>query len=394
MNPQPDAAAEPVDSVASAFAELYGQAPAGVWSSPGRVNLIGEHTDYNNGFVMPLAIPDRVTVAASPTGSTGNTGNRVLRVASAQQAEKVEIDLDRLEPGSVTGWGAYVAGVAWALQVKGHSVPGADLYMDGRVPLGAGLSSSAALECAVATALVGLAGLSEPTGLALAQLAQYAENEYVGAKTGLMDQAASILCTEGHTLLFDVLNLTTEQVPFDLDGAGLALMVLDTRVTHSHAGGEYGARRASCEQAAAALGVDSLRLATVADLDRLSDPLLLKRARHIVTENDRVVAAGRAMGQGDWDELGRLMTASHASMRDDFEITCPEIDVTVEVALANGAIGSRMTGGGFGGSAIALVAKDRVETIGAAVQAAFAERGWKEPVVRTMKPSHGASRDR
>ncbi|GLY14526.1 galactokinase [Kineosporia rhizophila] len=388
MNSQSNAA-EPAESVVSAFAGLYGAAPTGVWSSPGRVNLIGEHTDYNNGFVMPLAIPDRVTVAAS------RNDGRVLRIASAQQTEKAEIDLDKLEPGSVEGWGAYVAGVAWALQQKGFTVPGADLYLDGRVPLGAGLSSSAALECAVAVALIELAELPEPPrGLAVAQLAQFAENEYVGAKTGLMDQAASILCTEGHALLFDVLNLSTQQVPFDLDGAGLALVVIDTRVTHSHAGGEYGERRASCEAAAAALGVDSLRLATVADLDRLTDPLLLKRARHIVTENDRVVAAGQAMSRDDWAEFGRLMTASHASMRDDFEITCTEIDVAVEISLENGAIGARMTGGGFGGSSIALVSQDKVAVLSEAVLATFAERGFKEPVIRTMLPSRGASRDR
>jgi len=389
VNSQSDAAADPVEAVASAFADLYGAAPVGIWSSPGRVNLIGEHTDYNNGFVMPVAIPDRVTVAASAT-----TG-RVLRIASAQQDEKVEIPLDTLKPGSVEGWGGYVAGVAWALQTQGHSVPGADLYLDGRVPLGAGLSSSAALECAVATALIDLAELPQPPqGLAVAQLAQYAENEYVGAKTGLMDQAASILCTQGHALLFDVLQLSTRQVPFDLTGAGLALVVIDTRVAHSHAGGEYGERRASCEQAAAALGLDSLREATVADLDRLSDPLLLRRARHVVTENDRVVAAGEAMAAGDWAGFGKLMVASHASMRDDFEITCTEIDVAVETALANGAIGARMTGGGFGGSAIALVAQDRVEAFGAAVGAVFAEHGFTAPVIRTVLPSRGAGRDR
>ncbi|GAB3278948.1 galactokinase [Kineosporia babensis] len=386
MNSQSNA--EPVESVKTAFEELYGAAPAGVWSSPGRVNLIGEHTDYNNGFVMPLAIPDRVTVAAAKNDT------RVLRIASAQQAEGAEIELDKLEPGSVEGWGAYVAGIAWALQQRGIAVPGADLFMDGRVPLGAGLSSSAALECAVAVALIDLAEPADaPQGLAVAQLAQFAENEYVGAKTGLMDQAASILCTEGHALLFDVLNLSTEQVPFDLDGAGLALVVIDTRVTHSHAGGEYGERRASCEAAAAALGVDSLRLATPADLDRLEDALLLKRARHIVTENDRVVAAGQAMSKNDWSEFGRLMTASHASMRDDFEITCLEIDVAVEVSLEHGALGARMTGGGFGGSSIALVSQDKVEALGAAVLATFAERGFKEPVIRTMLPSRGASRD-
>ncbi|GAB6900661.1 galactokinase [Kineosporia succinea] len=386
---QNNAVAEPVEAVASAFTALYGNAPAGVWSSPGRVNLIGEHTDYNNGFVMPVAIPDRVTVAASTNGA------RVLRIASAQVDEKAEINLDDLTPGSVSGWGAYVAGVAWALQQKGFSVPGADLYLDGRVPLGAGLSSSAALECAVLTALVELAGEPDaPRGLALAQLAQFAENEYVGAKTGLMDQAASILCTEGHALLFDVQELSTEQVPFDLAAAGLALVVIDTRVTHSHAGGEYGERRASCEAAAAALGVPMLRQATVADLDRLDDPLLLKRARHIVTENDRVVAAGQAMSRGDWATFGRLMVESHASMRDDFEITVEEIDVTVETALANGAVGSRMTGGGFGGSAIALVPLAQVESLGAAVLAVFAAKGWTEPTIRVMEPSRGASRDR
>ncbi|GAA3630390.1 galactokinase [Kineosporia mesophila] len=379
---------EPTQAVAAAFADLYGTAPQGIWSSPGRVNLIGEHTDYNNGFVMPCAIPDRVTVGAS------KTEGRVLRVASAQQEGTAQIDLDQLEPGSAEGWVAYVAGVAWALQSKGFALPGADLFLDGRVPLGAGLSSSAALECAVAIALVDLAELSDPPqGLALAQLAQFAENEYVGAKTGLLDQAASILCTEGHALLFDVQELSTQQVPFDLASAGLSLVVMDTRVAHSHAGGEYGDRRRSCEQAAAELGVPALRQATVADLDRLTDPVLKKRARHIVTENDRVVAAGQAMSNDDWTTFGRLMVESHASMRDDFEITCEEIDVTVEVALANGAVGSRMTGGGFGGSAIALVPVEKVTALGDAVLATFAEKGWVTPIIRVMEPSRGAGRD-
>jgi galactokinase len=368
------------------FETGYGRPPTGVWVAPGRVNLIGEHTDYNDGFVLPIAVPAAVYVAAAAR----DDGR--LRVASVQADGAVDVAVADLAPGGDRGWWAYVTGVAWALTGAGVPVPGADLLVDGRVPLGAGLSSSAALECAVGAALVDLAGAAvEPARLA--RLAQRAENDYVGAPTGLMDQMASVLCTAGHALLFDVRSLETRQVPFHPGGAGLALLVIDTGVRHEHAGGEYGARRRSCEEAVGELGVASLRDVTVvADVERLADDVLRRRARHVVGENARVLAAVAALEAGDWAALGTAMTASHASLRDDYEVSCAELDVAVDAALAAGAVGARMTGGGFGGCAIALVPVAAVPDARAALAERYAAHGWEPPGVTEQEPSAGARR--
>jgi galactokinase len=274
--------------------------------------------------------------------------------------------------------------------------------VDGRVPLGAGLSSSAALECAVGAALADLAGEGTPMlePMALARLAQHAENDYVGAPTGLMDQVAAVLCAAGHALLFDVRSLGTRQVPFRPADAGLSLLVIDTGVRHEHAGGEYGDRRRSCEQACRELGVASLReLSDDGDLDAglarveaLADDVLRRRARHVVTENERVLAACAALDAGDWKAFGAAMTASHASLRDDYEVSCAELDVAVDAALAEGALGARMTGGGFGGCAIALVPAAATDAVTAALGSRYAERDWESPVVRVCEPSAGAQR--
>jgi galactokinase len=368
------------------FTDEHGREPAGVWVAPGRVNLIGEHTDYNDGFVLPMAIPEAVYVAAAPRDD-----GRL--VASSVQADGVlAAAIARLAPGTDRGWSSYVAGMAWALAAAGVPATGADLVVDGRVPLGAGLSSSAALECAVGAALVDLAGATVAPGQ-LARLAQHAENDFVGAPTGLMDQMAAVLCTEGHALLFDVRSGETRQVPFRPAAAGLSLLVIDTGVRHEHAGGEYGARRRSCEAACRELGVASLRDVTdAAEVEKLADDVLRRRARHVVTENARVVEACAALEAGDWSGFGRLMTASHASLRDDYEVSCAELDVAVDAALAAGAPGARMTGGGFGGCAIALVPTASVAAVTEALATAYTARGWNAPSVRTCEPSAGARR--
>ena len=372
------------------FVRTFDRHPAGVWSAPGRVNVIGEHTDYNDGFVLPFAIDARTTVAAA----TRDDG--LVRLRSAQQPSgDVAVDLDDLAPGRPEGWASYAAGVVWAFREAGHEVPGLDLLVDGRVPLGAGLSSSAALECAVALAVDGLLDLGLGTDR-LAALAQRAENDFVGAPTGVMDQLASLHGRDGHALLLDTRALTIEQIPFDAASDGLTLVVIDTRVHHSLGDGSYGDRRTACEQAAEALGVPALRDVPVQGLtDRLA-PLageLRRRARHVVTEDARVLAAVDALRSGAWPELGRLMTASHLSLRDDYEVSCAELDTAVEAALSAGALGARMTGGGFGGSAIALVPNGQVAALTRAAAGDFAARGWDRPTVFAVRPSPGARRE-
>ncbi len=361
----------------------------GVWAAPGRVNLIGEHTDYNDGFSLPLAVPQRVRCTAS------TRGDGLLTAVSAQLPDQpVSAPVAGLEPGGVAGWGGYVAGVLWALGEAGHEVGGVDLALDSDVPVGGGLSSSHALECAVAVACNDLFGLGLDR-LAMARLVQRAENGFVGAPTGIMDQIASLFGREGHALLLDARSLEVEQVAMDLPGHGLALLVIDTRAAHSHASGGYAARRRSCEQAAALLGVPALRDATPADLDRLADPELHRRARHVITENARVLDVVGALRDGaDPRDIGPALTASHISLRDDYEVSCPELDVAVEASLAAGAHGARMTGGGFGGSAIALVDAGAVSAVVAAVRAAFAGRGFAEPAPFVVTPAAGAGRVR
>lgn len=368
-----------------AFAGLTGAAPEGVWAGPGRINLIGEHTDYNDGYVLPFALPQAACVAASR-----RTDGR-WRLRSVDLDETVELGADDLVPGT-PGWHSYLAGVVWALRQAGHRVDGADLVLTSDVPLGAGLSSSAAIECATLTALVDLNDL-QIAPIDRAKLARVAENAYVGAPTGLLDQAASTLCKADHALFLDCRTLETEQVPLAVTDAGLEILVVDTRTRHSHVDGEYAARRASCENACQLLGVPALR--DVTDLDsalaRLPE-LEARRVRHVVTENQRVLDSMTALATGDYPELGRLMTASHASMRDDYEITETSVDLAVETALDSGALGARMTGGGFGGCVLALVRADRVDGIVTAVREAFASAGLGEPVTFLARPSAGARR--
>jgi galactokinase len=378
-------------TVGDAFTLTYDDAPAGVWSAPGRVNLIGEHTDYNDGFVLPFAIEARTFVAARVRG------DGVLRMRSVQKhTGDVSIDLNDIEPGKPDGWAAYVAGVVWAAREAGCEVGGMDLLVDGRVPLGSGLSSSHALECAVAMAMNELFELGLDAN-GLGRLSYTAENDFVGAPTGMMDQLASLRCTAGHALFLDNRTLEAEQVPLDTVTAGLRLLVLDTRVHHGNADGGYGNRRAACERAAGLLGIRALRDIDVAGLDealdRLGDDELRRRVRHVVLENTRVVDTVSALHGADWPQVGALMAASHLSLRDDYEVSCDELDVSVEAATAAGAVGARMTGGGFGGSVIALVPVADVAAVREAVMEAFRSRGWSAPGVFEVTPSAGAHRD-
>ncbi|MFE4965568.1 galactokinase [Streptomyces sp. NPDC056660] len=378
--------------VRDGFTELYGTAPEGVWSAPGRVNLIGEHTDYNDGFVMPFALP-HVTTAAVSRRTDG-----VLRLHSSDiEGGVVELSLDALEPGTDQEWTAYPAGVVWALREAGHPVTGADVHLSSTVPTGAGLSSSAALEVVIALALDDLHQL----GLArwqLARLCQRAENVYVGAPTGIMDQTASACCELGHALFLDTRDLSQKQIPFDLAAEGMRLLVVDTQVKHAHSGGEYGKRRAGCEKGAALLGVDALRDVAYDDLDaaldRLGDEEEVRRlVRHVVTEDHRVERVVALLEAGDTRAIGPVLTEGHASLRDDFRISCPELDLVVDTALATGALGARMTGGGFGGSAIVLAEASDVDTITKAVEEAFAAAGFKAPRTFEAVPSAGARRE-
>ncbi|WP_030941884.1 galactokinase [Streptomyces sp. NRRL S-646] len=377
--------------VRDGFVELYAAAPEGVWSAPGRVNLIGEHTDYNDGFVMPFALPHTAVAAVS------RRTDGVLRLHSADvEGGVVELRLDDLTPESDRNWTAYPAGVVWALREAGHAVTGADIHLSSTVPSGAGLSSSAALEVVVVLALNDLFELGLQRWQ-LARLCQRAENVYVGAPTGIMDQTASACCEEGHALFLDTRDLSQKQIPFDLAAEGMRLLVVDTRVKHAHSDGEYGKRRAGCERGAALLGVDALRDVPYADLDaalaRLGDDEeAVRLVRHIVTEDERVEKTVALLEAGETRAIGPVLIAGHASLRDDFRISCPELDLVVDTALASGALGARMTGGGFGGSAIVLAEASDVDTITKAVEEAFASGGYAAPRVFEAVPSAGARR--
>lgn len=359
----------------------------GIWRAPGRVNLIGEHTDYNGGFVLPFAIDRYASIDVS------------LR-------EDDVIDLSTTQPGlesvrtkvsdaaSAQGWSAYILGVVWALSEAGVNVPGFNAVLDSKVPAGSGLSSSAALECAVALALNDAlqAGLSRED---LVLIGQRAENEVVGAPTGILDQSASLLATAGHAVFLDCRSRESELIPLDLSAADLQVLVIDTKVSHAHADGGYRARRESCERGAAALGVEFLRDLSAADLTRaksLLDEETFRRVRHVVTENARVEETVDILRAKTPAHIGGLLNESHASMRDDFEISCPELDLAQSTAVSSGAIGARMTGGGFGGSAIALVENHLADSVAQSIRRAFADASYQAPDIFSVVPGPGAHR--
>jgi len=377
--------AEVAERAAAQFQAWHGTEPEGVWHAPGRANLIGEHTDYNEGWVLPFALDRGVVVAA------GRRDDDVLDIRSHQETGPVTVPLASLRLGRVTGWAAYPAGVAWALREAGHAVGGASLVIDSDLPQGAGLSSSAAIECATAVALAALYDVSASRP-ELARLARRAENEMVGVPSGIMDQSASLLSEAGHALLLDCRTGDSEAVPLDPAAAGLALLLVDTGARHALTDGRYALRRLECEQAARALGVPSLRdvddPARAADI---SDPVLARRARHVIADDCRVHTAVDLLEARDLAGLGPLLHASHASLRDDFEISWPEADVAAEAAERAGGLGARMMGGGFGGSVLALVPADSTRPR-EAIAAEYAGRGWPPPRFLPAPPSAGAGR--
>ena len=407
-----------LDAVTAAFVERAGRRPDGVWRAPGRVNLIGEHTDYNDGFVLPVAIDRSVVVAAARRADDG------FRCWSTRGGAGGPVPPVRrpsdIGPGRSTGWSAYAEGMAWVLRDHGLAVPGIDLVVHADLPSGAGLSSSAALEAAVGLALTDLAGGAAGTGagtgaaagtgtgagsspaapldrVALALAGQRAENDVVGMPCGIMDQMAVLLGRAGHALFLDTRSQHTELVPFDPAALGLTLLVLDTRVKHTLAGSPYAERRRACERAAEVLGVAALRDLTLAGLETAAaagrlDEVTFRRARHVVTENHRVLQVVAALRAGDLEPVGPALAASHRSLRDDYEVSCAELDVAVESAVGAGAVAARMTGGGFGGSALALVPVAAADTVASAVADAFAANGFAPPSVFAVAVSDGATR--
>ena len=357
-----------------AYRHHFGDEPDVVTRAPGRINLIGEHTDYNDGLVLPCAIGRHVAVAMG-RGSGGffSTDFGELRSAAGT---------------SDGSWADYPRGVIWALGRGGQRIPPVQASFAGDVPRGTGLSSSAAIEAAMALAVDQLGGL----GLArpdLALICCRAENEFVGVRSGIMDQFASLLCDAGHAVLIDCRTLESRAVPLDLTRAGLALLVCDTRAERRLAASGYNERRQACEDAARVLGLDSLRDATLSDLSRLTGDAQ-RRARHVVTENQRVQEAVDALEREDFPAFGRLMYASHASLRDDYDVSTPALDAFVETAEAEGTLGARLTGAGFGGCAIALVDEAASGALEAATRHAFARRGLGEPAFHRFYPDAGA----
>ncbi|MFD6417369.1 galactokinase [Streptomyces sp. NPDC060194] len=390
--PDPAAAAT---RVAADFTRLYGRAPEGVWAAPGRVNLIGEYTDFNEGFVMPLALPHAAVAAVS------RRTDGVLRLHSADvDGGVVQLRVDELSPLGDVGWAGYPAGVVWALREAGHEAVrlGADVHLSSTVPTGAGLSSSAALEVVTALALNDLhaLGLTRPE---IARIGQRAENDFVGVPSGIMDQTASACAVEGHAIHLDCRDLSLVQVPFDPAAEGLRLLVVDTQVKHALGDGAYAERRAGCEEGARRLGVTHLRdvpFDGLADaLDRLSaeaEEHVVRYVRHIVSDDHRVVRIAELLGAGDIRSIGPVLIEGHHSLRDDLRVSSPELDLVVSASVAAGAVGARMTGGGFGGSAIVLVDADAEDAVTKAVAEAFAEAGYGAPRVFPALPSAGARR--
>ncbi|WP_461174301.1 galactokinase [Arthrobacter sp. Z1-9] len=393
MSAAPDPLTTPestaAEDLATRFTREFGGVPTGTWQAPGRVNLIGEHTDYNEGYVLPFAIDRTARVAVAARA------DKTVRLLSTYGDQGVvTTSLDSLEPGSAKGWTKYPLGVMWALRQRGIDVPGMDLLLDSNVPLGAGLSSSHAIECAVITALNELTGARlQAEDMVLAT--QQAENDFVGAPTGIMDQSASLRGSKGHAVFLDCRDQHVSLVPFETEPADLVMLVIDTKVSHSHADGGYASRRASCELGAEVLGVTALRDVQVADLKEaagLLDEVTFRRVRHVVTENDRVLQTVELLAAEGPASIGALLDASHASMRDDFEISCPQLDLAVEASRSNGAIGARMTGGGFGGAAIALTPVGSEQKVRDAVVKAFAGAGFTAPDIFTVTPAAGAMR--
>ena len=371
-------------SLENTFLEIFGHKAEVLAEAPGRVNLIGEHIDYSEGFVLPFAIADR-TFAAIARNNDG-----LVRIASQQRKNRIfTIDIKDVHPGSAGEWEKYVLGVIWTMGVTS----GVDILVDGHVPSGAGLSSSAALECSVAVGLNTLFNLGKSLE-DMARATQKAENDYVGMPCGIMDQSVSLMGREGSALLLDCRDLTTESVPFDVASAGLELLIIDTQAHHALVDGGYAERRASCESVAAKFGIPSMRHLTMDVLDARKSEITETeyiRARHAVTEIQRVKDAVTALRTNDFVTLGHLINESHNSLRDDYTVSCVELDEAVDASRRAGALGARMVGGGFGGSAIALIKADQIESTKDAIRSDYSAKGFKAPRFFTSLPSAGAS---
>lgn len=370
-------------SLAREFENLFGVKPDLITEAPGRVNLIGEHVDYNQGLVLPFAIDSTTKCAIR------ERNDEKILISSKQLGEPVfEIELSKLSPKSGPDWTRYFLGVIWSLGIS----RGVEILIDSDVPQGAGLSSSAALECSIALALNELFGL-EISRVELAQLTQRAENEYVGVPCGIMDQTISLLGKSGNALLIDCRDLSTQQIPLNLESHGLQLLVVDTRAHHALVDGGYAKRRLQCEEVAKFFNLNSLRDLSIEQLksqENELEPILYRRARHVVTEIGRVQSAIKLLQVEDFTSLGETLNQSHESLRDDYEVSCPELDCAVRVARATGALGARMVGGGFGGSAIALVKSGEAGSIANAIERSFSESSFKSPRFFSAIPSDGA----
>jgi galactokinase len=382
------------DQLKRRFVESFGATPA-IFSAPGRINLIGEHTDYNDGFVMPAAIDFRTWVAVA------RRDDRNVVAHSEEWMEAAQFNLDDVDASSKHHWLDYVRGVALQLKAAGYALQGCNLAISSNVPMGAGLSSSAALEVASALALIHAAGCSlEDTAAArvsLAKLCQRAENETVGARVGIMDQFASINGRAGHALLLDCRSVEFELLALPDD---VSLVICNTMVKHSHAGGEYNARRSQCEEGVRWLsvslpGIRALRDVSEEQLGQHRTDLLetiFRRCRHVIAENARTLCAAKALGSGDIGKFGELMYDSHRSLRDDYEVSCAELDVMVELASQfQGTYGARMTGGGFGGCTINLVEKARVEDFKRDISQSYEKKTGIRPEVYVTSAADGAS---
>ena len=387
FKPAPDLA-DQAKRVSSVFEKQYGVSPEWLVCAPGRVNMIGEHTDYNDGFVLPMAIDRYVVMAAAPSGGPGF------------RAYSLDLDDERIfmadDPGGRKNgdWTNYLRGVVDGCKAAGIWAGPMNLALQSQVPVGGGLSSSAALEVAMATVLEVASGKALD-GVQKALIAQKAEHDYAGVPCGIMDQFASTLCLPDHLMLLDCRSGEPEMVPFT--DSDIAVLITNSNVKHELTGGEYAERRAQCEQVAAHLGVRALRDADLEQLEEARQQLadvLFRRARHVITENGRTLDAVRAFSNGQWQNAGALMTASHASLRDDFEVSCPELDTLVELALEigldGGVYGSRMTGGGFGGCTVTLADKARVEEIAASIHRGYLGRTGIEPSIYVSRPARGA----
>ena len=372
-----------ISTIDREFVKTFGQTPDVIAAAPGRVNLIGEHIDYSDGYVLPFAIADRTYAALR------KRPDRLVRIASAQRRKTiVTLNLDEINPTLKGQWERYVLGVIWAMGIN----QGVDVMIDGHVPLGAGLSSSAALECSVATALNDLFSLGFDLE-SLARLTQKAENQYVGVPCGIMDQSVSLMAKTGSALLLDCRDLTSRDVVFDVASSGLELLIIDTQAHHSLTDGGYAERRASCDSVVSKLGIRSMRELTIELLENSKEAITATefiRARHAVTEIARVTDAVAALEAKNFQELGILLNASHASLRDDYEVSCPELNAAVNASLSAGALGARMVGGGFGGSAIALIKASHTQEVIKSIEIEFKRNLFKAPRFFTSLPSQGA----